>query len=117
MTAIPVHFAIDLEPDKRMPRSADGGLDSAGHAFEAFFERRRALEDATGAPVNFGWYVRMDRHIAAVYGDARVIADKYARQLDDAAAAGDEVGVHIHSIERNEKNRRLARQLRRRRAG
>lgn len=100
MTPIPVHFAIDLEPDERLPGAHSQSFDSAGVALREIAARRAEFEDKTGARVSFGWYVRMDRHIAAVYGDACAIVEHYHQQLDARAREGDDIGLHIHSIER-----------------
>ncbi len=99
MRPIPVHFAIDLEPDKRLPVTSSNAIVSAGDAFREMASRRDELANITGAPAHFGWYVRMDRHMEAVYGDAGAIAARYRNQIEAAAAAGDEIGLHIHSIE------------------
>ena len=96
---IPVHFAVDLEPDARLPHDGDKSFDSAGVALETMAGMRRALEKATGAPVQFGWYIRMDRQITALYGDACAIAQRYWAGLETAAAAGDEIGLHVHCFE------------------
>lgn len=100
MTPVPVHLAIDLEPDERLPTGAGKTFDSAGVALEEMARRRPALEQATGAPANVGWYLRMDRHIAGLYGSASAIADRYRGALEAAAQAGDEVGLHVHCVER-----------------
>jgi hypothetical protein len=99
MTPVPIHIAIDLEPDERMPEGAAKSFDNAGVAFEEMMARRSDIERATGAQAHFGWYVRMDRQIQALYGDANAIADRYRLQLTAAEGAGDEVGLHVHSIE------------------
>ncbi|MEQ8178934.1 MAG: hypothetical protein RIC52_08225 [Amphiplicatus sp.] len=97
---IPVHLAIDLEPDERLPAlglgTGAGGLEAAGRALEAMARWRGRLEDATGAPVRFGWYLRLDRHIAAVFGDPLALARRHERALGQAMAAGDEIGLHVH---------------------
>ncbi|MEQ8936941.1 MAG: hypothetical protein RIE56_14215 [Amphiplicatus sp.] len=97
---IPVHLAIDLEPDERLPAlglgPGAGGLEAAGRALEAMARWRGRLEEATGAPVRFGWYLRMDRHMGAVFGDPLARAPRPERALDAAMAAGDEIGLHVH---------------------
>ncbi len=100
MSPFPIHFAIDLEPDERLPDDNNKAFDSAGMALERMLTLRGEIEAATGAPANFGWYVRMDRHIAALYGDPCAIALRYKSSLDEAARSGDEVGLHVHVMER-----------------
>ncbi len=97
---IPVHIAIDLEPDERLPAlglgPGAGGLEAAGRALDAIARWRGRLEEATGAPVRFGWYLRMDRHMGAVFGDPLALARRHERALGQAMAAGDEIGLHVH---------------------
>lgn len=100
MTPFPIHFAIDLEPDERLPGDDNKTFDSAGLAFERMFARRRDIERVTGAPVTYGWYVRMDHHVGGLYGDPLAIAERYKAELEEAARAGDEIGLHIHANER-----------------
>lgn len=99
MSPFPIHFAIDLEPDERLPDAANKSCDSAGIALSRMSALRKRLEDATGMSAQFGWYVRMDRHIAGLYGDPSAIALRYKDQLDAASEAGDVVGLHIHCFE------------------
>ncbi len=101
MVLIPIHFATDIEPDETFPAPGMDSFDSAAFAFKDLFSRRAELEDATGAPVRFGWYVRMDPHVKALYGNSAVIAERYSRQFEEAALAGDEIGLHIHSFDRD----------------
>lgn len=100
MNPFPIHFSIDLEPDERLPGDDNKTYDNAGAALERMAAWRGEIEAATGVPAQFGWYVRMDRHIGALYGDPCAIANRYKPMLDEAARAGDEIGLHIHAIER-----------------
>ena len=43
----------------------------------------------------------MDPHVKALYGNSAAIAERYSRQLEEAAEAGDEIGLHIHCVDRN----------------
>ena len=85
MKPFPIHFAIDLEPDERLPDEANKSFDSAGVALERMLSLRSEIEAATGFPAAFGWYIRMDRHVTGLYGDAGVIAVRYKSLLDEAA--------------------------------
>lgn len=99
MKPFPVHFAVDLEPDERLPSRADHSFDNADVALDRMATWRGRLAQATGAPVQFGWYVRMDKHIEALYGDPNAIALRYKSALGAAADYGDEIGLHIHCID------------------
>ena len=102
MNPIPIHFGIDLEPDESLPEIGNAPFDSIGVAFRDMFARRAEIESCTGALVHYGWYVRMDSHIEKLYGDRAAIADRYKRELTQAAEAGDEIGLHIHVMEKPE---------------
>ena len=99
MSPFPIHFAIDLAPDERLPDAVNKSYDSAGIALTRMAALRKRLEDATCMSAQFGCYVRMDRHIAGVYGDPGAIALRYKDQLDAASEAGDVVGLHTHCFE------------------
>ncbi len=99
MPTIPVHFATDLEPDLATPSIDTATFDNAGVSLREIQAMRHMMEDATGAKVNFGWYVRMDRQVETLFGSGDAIAARYADLLETAALAGDEIGLHIHSIE------------------
>lgn len=101
MALAPVHFAFDIEPDERLPAPGGALCDDAAKVFAAIAARRARIEDATGAPARFGWYVRMDNHIRALYGDATGLAQAHRAALEAAAEAGDEIGLHIHCIDRD----------------
>ncbi|GJL90816.1 hypothetical protein [Hyphococcus sp.] len=99
----PVHFALDLEPDERLPEIGAASFDNAGVALRAMMQMREKLQDKTGLTARFGWYVRMDRHIAELYGGADAITQRYQRELELAFEAGDEIGLHIHVAERDKR--------------
>ena len=103
--ATPILFALDLEPDARLPTDVDKTIDNAGVALRSISEMRSTLEQATGARANVSWYVRMDRHIAALFGDPCAMAERFRSELETAFATGDEIGLHIHSIEKDEHGR------------
>ena len=101
----PIHFAIDLEPDERLPEAGAATFDNAGVALSSMARLRASLARATGAPANFGWYVRMDRHIAALFGSADAMTARYRRELELALEVGDEIGLHVHSAEQDNHGR------------
>jgi hypothetical protein len=94
---IPVVLCIDVEPD---PRMVDRDDPPAWAGFERSLERlpalRNALEEATGAPVAFAWYVRMDSQVEEAWGSAAWAAETYADDFRKLLDQGDEVGLHAH---------------------
>lgn len=70
--------------------------------FERAFASLRSLRDriarATGSAARFDWQLRMDPQIAESYGTPYWAAERYARLLESIAAAGDEVGLHVHAF-------------------
>ncbi|WP_411819224.1 hypothetical protein ABFZ85_09705 [Hyphococcus formosus] len=102
MSIVPIHFGIDLEPDTPLPEIGNAPFESIGFAFRDMFARRQEIADCTRAAVQYGWYVRMDGHIEKLYGSRHAIADRYQSELEAAAAAGDEIGMHVHVMEKPE---------------
>lgn len=95
-SVIPVLVTVDCEPDEREPR--DGTAAWAGfervHALLSAWRPRLAA--ATGRPARYGWYWRADPQIAAAFGDAAWGLVRYRAVLEQATAAGDEIGLHPH---------------------
>jgi len=91
-------ICVDVEPEERAidPKvTADWiGFEKT---FEFFEELRPRLGDATGAPVHFSWFLRMDPQIAQVYGNPAWAVARYDRLLDRLQASGDEIGLHVHA--------------------
>lgn len=58
---------------------------------------RSRLEDATGRPVRFSWWLRMDPQVTESYGSPGWVAERYGRELDELRHAGDEIGLHPHA--------------------
>ena len=94
---LPVFLAVDVEPDTV---ALDVAAPAPFHGYEAahrcLSEARPLLEDRTGSPVRYCWFVRMDPQIARVYGSLTWIAERYGPLLDASARAGDEIGLHPH---------------------
>ena len=69
MSVIPVLFCIDVEPDERF--AADRGS-TLWQGFEATYAYltplRKTLQDATGSPVRFNWFFRVDPEVEHIYG-------------------------------------------------
>jgi hypothetical protein len=97
MKKLPILICIDVEPEKR---SIDPKVpvDWAGFekTFEFFEEFRPLLEETTGGPVHFSWFVRMDPQIEQVYGRAEWPITRYRELFNHLLAMGDEIGLHVH---------------------
>jgi hypothetical protein len=94
---IPVMFGIDVEPDAlRLDPAAPSGWDGyeAGHRWLSAL--RSELQDRTGQPVHYCWYLRMDPQVADLYGSTAWLADRYSALIQDSIDHGDEIGLHPH---------------------
>lgn len=94
---IPFVLCFDVEPDE--VEVSPGARPWLG--FERLLERvdpwRDELAAATGRPVRFGWYLRMDPQVAETHGSAAWVVDRYGRDLERLGAAGDVIGLHPHA--------------------
>ncbi len=94
---MPIVFGVDVEPDSRTivpgePMGVDGF-----HACVAWLEDLRPrLEDATGRPVRFTWFFRMDPQIEALGGRPDALVMPLLPELDRLRARGDTIGLHTH---------------------
>lgn len=94
---VPVILMVDVEPDLR-----DFHISNKSHwsGFEWLIgyvkEQRPQFEEATGSPVHFSWFLRMDPQIEQGYGDAAWAAFRYEREFRDLLDCGDEIGLHVH---------------------
>jgi peptidoglycan/xylan/chitin deacetylase (PgdA/CDA1 family) len=93
---IPVVLCIDIEPEERETRP---GRDWSGvdETVDFFNTLRPRLEQATGAPVRFCWFFRMDPQVEHTYGAASWVVERYGAQISRLEAAGDELGLHTHA--------------------
>lgn len=93
---VPFVLCFDVEPDEI--EVSPGARPWLG--FERMVERskewREAFAAATGRPVRFGWYLRMDPQIAQTHGSACWAVDRYGAVLDRLRAQGDVIGLHPH---------------------
>lgn len=98
MKRIPLIVCIDVEPDQRQLMR---GLAADWIGFEetarCFSEFRPGLEQATGAPVRFSWFLRMDPQIAEIYGSSSWVSQRYGEIIKQLEGAGDEFGLHTHA--------------------
>lgn len=97
-TQIPVLICIDIEPDQRKldPKAR---VDWTGFekSYEFFRELRPRLENATGSPVHFSWFLRMDPQITHIYESPDWVVTRYRRLIKELEATGDELGLHAHA--------------------
>jgi hypothetical protein len=94
----PIVICIDVEPDERLidPKLREPwtGFDAT---FEFFNKARLRFQAATGQPVHFSWFLRMDPQIAHSYGSADWVVRQYASLIEGIRRAGDAIGLHIHA--------------------
>jgi hypothetical protein len=96
--AVPIVLAVDVESDSRdLPPG--GGVDATGleRTVAAFADLRARLEQTTGAPVQFAWFVRMDPQIAGQAGAAGGLIDRAPAAFEVIEAASDVIGLHTHA--------------------
>jgi hypothetical protein len=96
--SIPFVLGIDVEPDNREdPPGA--GVDVAGLRRTAAFVGglRPRLEEATGRPVTFSWFVRMDPQVAQQGGRRDALLAAAPEVADAIEEAGDVIGLHTHA--------------------
>ncbi len=103
---VPVILCVDVEPD---PRRLDPERPEPWRGYEASIEAlegwRLRLADATGAPVHYSWFLRMDPQIEVAYGSPAWAAEKYPEVAAEFRALGDEIGLHVHACRWDEAER------------
>jgi len=94
---IPVIFCVDVEPDPRLVNH-DAPEPWVGYEITQRYlrELRPRIEAATGAPVHYSWFLRIDAQIEP-YGSATWAVDRYGAHMEEIQRAGDEIGVHPHA--------------------
>ena len=104
MKKIPVVMCIDVEPDERQldPGSQKDWV-GFEQTYEFFSKLRPRLEAATGSPVHFSWFLRMDPQIATTYGSASWVVTRYQPLIQEIKRAGDAIGLHTHTWRWNER--------------
>jgi hypothetical protein len=95
---VPVTIGIDVEPDDRSEAPGSGVRLDGFHGMRDWLERiRPLLAEASGAPVAFTWFLRMDPQIAWLTGRPEGLAERIERPVADLLARGDSVGLHTHA--------------------
>jgi len=94
--AIPIVWAIDVEPDAAVPTAAERQWTGFDHLVATIDRLRPQLEARTGAPVRIPWIVRMDPMIESIFGHADHVVREHAKSIDRLASVGDPIGLHVH---------------------
>ena len=89
-------FAVDLEPDEQVCGPHDPWTGTQ-RAREELRPLRLRLEQATGAPVQFNWFVRLDPQIEKTWGRPDWVAMACPDLLREIRASGDFTGMHVHT--------------------
>ncbi|HKQ99694.1 MAG TPA: hypothetical protein VJT09_03410, partial [Pyrinomonadaceae bacterium] len=98
MKSIPICIIIDAEPDERQTDPNDPkDWEGFEKTCEYFKKLRPQLEDATGSPVHFSWFLRMDPQVEQTYGAPDWAVTRYRELIEELTAAGDELGLHPHA--------------------
>jgi hypothetical protein len=95
--AIPVIFGVDVEPDPRLVnRSAPEPWTGFEGVHRILSAMRPRIAEATGSPVRYSWFFRMDPQIAESYGSPGFAVERYPQLVTEMERHGDELGVHPH---------------------
>jgi hypothetical protein len=104
MKQIPIIVSLDVEPDEYETNVA------VRAPWRGFVDTYRVLSDlrprlalATGSPVRYSWFLRMDPQVEYGYGSATWVTDQYREIVSDLAVR-DELGLHIHATRWDEKS-------------
>jgi hypothetical protein len=104
MKKIPIIFCIDAEPDPRLIERKKNEPWAGYEAMHAFIQAMRPkLEAATGSPVHYSWFFRVDPQIAEGYGEGDWALRYYKEWIRTYEAQGDEIGLHPHAYRWDEK--------------
>lgn len=97
-TSVPIVLAVDVESDARHV-APGGGVEIAGllRTLEVLGALRPRLEDATGAPVRFAWFVRMDPQTASQGARPDALVEAAHTAFESIRSAGDAIGLHTHA--------------------
>ena len=95
---MPVVVGVDIEPDERLFSPDDN---KPWKGFERIVELvdplRTRLQQVTGGPVAFTWFLRMDPQVERTWGFPAWAAERYSSELQALRDAGDEIGLHTHT--------------------
>lgn len=98
---IPIVLCIDVEPD------GPGHLDPPAGPWAGFVGMHRwlaglrgSIEDRTGHPAVFTWFLRMDPQVTEVSGSVRHGVDAHPAAMAGILERGDPLGLHVHGWRR-----------------
>lgn len=95
---VPIVLGVDVEPDSRTLVPGDRlALDGFAACVTWLENLRPRLEDATGRPVRFTWFLRMDPQIEALTGGPDALAASILPGLRRLQSRGDALGLHTHA--------------------
>ena len=96
MGVVPLVLCIDVEPDARVidPNGATPWHGS-DDVFAWLAALRPTLQERTGWPVHFNWFIRLDPQIERAYGRVWPI-EQYRAHFEACHALGDTIGIHPH---------------------
>lgn len=98
LAPIPAVICVDVEPDEiDVPLHERRPWTGFEMMQPLMADLRTSLAAATGRPVRFAWFLRMDPQIELAYGSPTWGVDRYRAPIDDLMAAGDAIGIHPHA--------------------
>ena len=91
-------LGVDVESDTRhAPPGGGVAADGFERTVEYLSALRPRLERATGAQVQYAWFVRMDPQTAAQGGTPHALLEAAPGAMRQIVEAGDAVGLHTHA--------------------
>ncbi len=95
---IPIILCIDVEPDPFLVNRSNPEPWDGYEGTQAYLSTMRArFEEATGSPVHFTWFFRMDPQVAESYGSPTWAVDRYPGFIKEMVNHRDELGTHPHA--------------------
>jgi hypothetical protein len=97
---IPVVLCIDAEPDGLGHDPADGPWTGFRAMHRWLGGLRGRIEDVTGRPPAFAWFLRMDPQVAELGGTARYPLDAHPDVRAEILDRNEPLGLHVHGWRR-----------------
>ena len=96
---IPLMLCIDVEPDSsRIGPERTSSFDGFAKIFDLLMDLRPSLEVATGQPVRYTWFIRMDPQILECFGHPGSLFELEQQRFAALLECGDELGLHTHFL-------------------
>jgi hypothetical protein len=95
---IPVLLCFDVEPDDIEVATDAPPWVGFERLLELAARWRDELAEATGRPVRFDWFLRMDPQVAEAHGSPGWVVERYGPAIERLRAEGDLVGLHPHAL-------------------